>query len=39
MNTDINISAISTMFPSETSYTTFMDMVKDMDLELMDISL
>ena len=39
MNTDINISAIGAMFPSESSYMTFMDIVKDMDLELTDISL
>ena len=29
MNTDINISAIGAMFPSESSYMTFMDIVKD----------
>ena len=39
MNTDIYISAIGAMFPSESSYMTFMDIVKDMDLELTDISL
>ena len=39
MNTDINISAISAMFPSESSYMTFMDMVNDMELELTDINL
>ena len=39
MNTEINLSNISAMFPSESSYMTFVDMINDMDLELMDITL
>ena len=32
-----NISKISSMFSSEESYRTLMDMVNDMDLELLDV--
>lgn len=39
MNTNITISNLSSMFSSEESYRTFVDMVNEMDLELMDISL
>lgn len=39
MNTDLILNDISAMFPSETSYRTFVDMFNDMDLELTDISL
>lgn len=37
MNTNITLSSLSSMFSSEESYKTLMDMVNDMDLELMDI--
>ena len=39
MNTEINLSKISSMFPSEASFRTLVDMIDEMDLELMDISL
>jgi MinD-like ATPase involved in chromosome partitioning or flagellar assembly len=39
MNTDFTFSNLSSMFASETSYNTLVDMIKDMDLELMDISI
>lgn len=39
MNTNINLSNLSSMFSSEDSFRTFVDMVNEMDLELMDISL
>ena len=38
MNTD-NISCISEMLQSDSSYQILMDMINDMDLELVDISL
>ena len=39
MNTNITLSNLSSMFPSEDSYRTLLDMVNEMDLELMDVSL
>ena len=39
MNTDNTLSIISSMLVSETSYMTLVEMINDMDLELMDISL
>ena len=39
MNTDNTLSFISTMISSETSYMTLVDMINEMDLELMDISI
>jgi len=39
MNTSITLSDISSMFSSEESYKTLVDMINDMDLELMEISL
>ena len=39
MNTNIALSNISSMFSSEESYKTLVDMINEMDLELMDISL
>ena len=37
MNTTISLSNLSSMFTSEESYNTLMDMISDMDLELMDV--
>lgn len=39
MNTNITLSNISSMFSSEESFMTLVDMINEMDLELMDISL
>lgn len=39
MNTENTLSFISSMISSESSYRTLVDMINDMDLELMDISL
>lgn len=39
MNTDNTLSRISSMITSESSYMTLIDMINEMDLELMDISL
>ena len=39
MNTNITLSKLGSMFSSEDSYRTLLDMVIEMDLELMDISL
>ena len=39
MNTNVNLSNISAMFTSEESYRTLVDIITDMDLELMDVSL
>jgi len=39
MNKDINIFNLSSMFASEDSYRNFIDMVNEMDLELLDITL
>ena len=38
MNTESAISNLSSMFTSEASYKTLVDMIEDMDLELMDIN-
>ena len=38
MNTDFNLSNLSSMFASETSFNTLVDMINDLDLEVMDIS-
>lgn len=37
MNTDFTFSNLSSMFVSETSYNTLVDMINDMDLEMMDV--
>lgn len=39
MNTNITLSSISSMFTSEESYKTLVDMIDEMDLELMDINI
>ena len=39
MNTNITLSNLSSMFSSEDSYRTLVDMINEMDLELMDINL
>ena len=39
MNTDNALTFISSMISSESSYRTLVDMINDMELELMDISL
>ena len=39
MNTNIALSNISSMFSSEESYKTLVDMINEMDLELMDINI
>lgn len=39
MNTENTLSRISSMVSSEASYRILMDMINEMDLELMDISL
>ena len=39
MNTDFTISNLSSMFASETSFKTLVDMINDMDLEMMDVNL
>jgi hypothetical protein len=39
MNTNITLSSISSMFSSEESYKTLVDMINEMDLELMDINI
>ena len=39
MNTNITLSNLSSMFSSEDSYRTLVDMIDEMDLELMDINL
>ncbi len=38
MNTEFTISNLSSMFASEASYKTLVDMINDMELELMDIN-
>lgn len=38
MNTEFILSNLSSMFASETSYKTLVDMINDMDLELMDVN-
>ena len=39
MNTDNTLARISSMITSESSYMTLNDIINEMDLELMDISL
>ena len=39
MNTYNTLAFISSMISSESSYRTLVDMINDMDLELMDVSL
>ncbi len=39
MNTNISLSNLSSMFTSEDSYRTLVDMINEMDLELMDVRL
>ena len=39
MNTDNTLAFISSMISSEASYKTLVDMINEMDLELMDISM
>ena len=39
MNTENTFACISSMLSSESSYRTLLDMINEMDLELMDISL
>lgn len=39
MNTTTSFSNLSSMFSSEESYNTLMDMISEMDLELMDVCL
>ena len=39
MNTDNAISSLSALFQSEASYATLVEMISELDLELMDISL
>jgi hypothetical protein len=38
MNTNLTLSGISSMFSSEESYRTLVDMINEMDLELLDIN-
>ena len=38
MNTNITLSSISSMFSSEESYKTLVDMINEMDLELMGVT-
>ena len=38
MNTEFTLSNLSSMFASETSYKTLVDMINDMDLELLDVN-
>lgn len=39
MNTENTIAIMSSMFTSEASYRTLVEMIKDMDLEIMDINM
>lgn len=39
MNTDNTLAFISSMITSESSYSTLVEMINDMDLELIDVSL
>lgn len=39
MNTENTFARISSMITSESSYMTLIDMINEMDLELMDISI
>ena len=38
MNTDNTLSGLSTMFTSEASYRTLVDLISDLDLELMGMN-
>lgn len=37
-NTDFNLDSISSMISSESSYLSLVDMIKDLDLELLDVT-
>ena len=37
-NTDYNLDSISSMISSESSYLSLVDMIKDLDLELLDVT-
>ena len=39
MNTNITLSNLGSMFSSEDSYRTLVDMINEMDLELMDVNM
>ena len=39
MNANVTLSNLSSMFSSEDSYRTLVDMINDMELELMDVTL
>lgn len=39
MNTDNTLAFIGSMISSESSYRTLLEMINDMDLELMDVTL
>jgi hypothetical protein len=39
MNTNITLSNLGSMFSSEDSYRTLVDMINEMDLQLMDINM
>ncbi len=38
MNAENSLSSLSAMFTSDASYKTLVDMINDLDLELMDIT-
>lgn len=37
-NTDFNLDSLSSMISSESSYLSLVDMIKDLDLELLDVT-
>lgn len=37
-NTDFNLDSISSMISSESFYLSLVDMIKDLDLELLDVT-
>ena len=39
MNTNITLSNLGSMFSSEDSYRTLVDMINEMDLQLMDVNM
>jgi hypothetical protein len=39
MNTNINLSNLSSMFSSDDSFRNLVDMINEMDLELMSVNL
>ena len=39
MNTNVTLSNLSSMFSSEDSYRTLVDMINEMDLQLMDVNI